>query len=186
MSVCLNCGAKKSPGYGTCVSCGSNFEDQEKQYSTEQEKRDRIRMLIKQKREERRDHLRSEESKQAERTRRDWTKDQRDGIDKVFDFLGNLRFLVVIIITILALITVSFFISIITGIIVLIISLTLIGVVIQYKRKKLEKRNVFIAKKRKEDLAKEEVYKYCPGCGDLVLEKLRNCPKCSHEFSINN
>ena len=50
MAICLNCGANKSPGYETCTSCGSNFKDQEKKYTTEQEKRNRVRLLTKQKR----------------------------------------------------------------------------------------------------------------------------------------
>ena len=61
-NICLNCGAEKSPGYEyACVSCGSKFEDQEMQYKTEQEKRNRIRELKKLQKIERVKYLKSEE-----------------------------------------------------------------------------------------------------------------------------
>lgn len=102
-NICLNCGAEKSPGYEyACVSCGSKFEDQEMQYKTEQEKRNRIRELK--------------------------------------------------------------------------------------KLQKIERVKYFRIKEREREeyLKSEEIFKYCPSCGDLVRNKFKTCPKCGHEFTNDN
>ncbi|MFW9874631.1 MAG: hypothetical protein ACFFG0_16110 [Candidatus Thorarchaeota archaeon] len=112
-----------------------------------------------------------------------WVKEKPKGI---FNFVAYLAgFLYYLVPSIIFIIILSFFFPVI-AIVVLIIVIFVVVVHILYNRNKVAKRNEYIAKQRKEYLAKEELYKYCNNCGDLVLEKLRTCPKCGQEFRIGN
>lgn len=131
-NICLNCGAEKSPGHeSACVSCGSKFEDQEMQYKTEQEKRNRIRELTKPKKIERGEYLKSEESKRADLAR---TKSSTGGIGKIWIF-KNLDNIVLLVILIIGIITLFLF-NLVFGILGLIITVILFPVYIFNKRNK--------------------------------------------------
>jgi len=177
-NICLNCGAKKSPGYESCVLCGSKFKDEERKYKTEKEKRKRVRELTRQKREKKKKFLRSEEVQQAVRAREEWAKTKFDTwMGGLYWFFSLLPLIILFIVFLM--------INPVIGFIVLFVAIFLVPVLFfVYKtfiRKQDVRRELHL---KKQYLAKEEAYKYCPSCGDLILEKLRDCPKCGYEFSI--
>ncbi len=192
-NICLNCGAEKSPGYEyACVSCGSKFEDQEMQYKTEREKRNRIRALTKLQKIERekyfrvnerekKKYLKSEESKRADRAR----------IGRWLDLLFNdpikgIFFTIITFVGFIALLIIYPTIGIIVLIIAVIIVVMLVAAYKVNKMNKAEERYEFLVKEKEEYLKSEEPYKYCSSCGDLVLVKFKTCPKCGHEFTNDN
>ena len=135
-NICLNCGAEKSPGHEyACVSCGSKFEDQEMQYKTEQEKRNRFRELTMLKKKEREKDLKSEESKRADLAR---TKSSTGGIGLIWIF-KNLDNIILLVISIIGIITLFLF-NLVFGILGLIITVILVAVYIFNKRNKKEER----------------------------------------------
>ena len=109
VDICLECGAKKALGYSTCIECGSLFEEQDKIYVTDEQRKIAVKKAIK----ERKTRLKKESRKPEEkrirkegaRRRKAWEKEEmkpvREGIRLLYFLFSILPIIVVLILVLI-------------------------------------------------------------------------------------